>query len=214
MTQFILVDNDKKVFGPQQWDSMGFSLLLLNQYGMNISLNEREPLGVFRLNNELAFFPVEINSPTYNPAYQTLSNEKIEIRDTSAILTYDVIDIPVEVAKSQALSTLASLRYDKQSSGMKFGDTTIATDTSSQALLNGAYNLALHDAELTIQFKTKKGWININAEQIILLAVGVGKFIQKCFSVEKIHYDKIMAMSSSEQIFNYIEHHLTDGWPE
>ena len=177
-------------------------------------MNEQAPTGVFRINNTVAIYPVDIILPTYNQKYQKLVNSKTEIKDTSVVITQDVVDVPVSNAKSQALANLATIRFEKQSSGMKYQNTIIATDTSSQALLNGAYNLALHDSTTTIQFKSQNGWMTITAEQIIQLAIGVGKFIQQCFSVEKIHSDRIMAMSTTEQVIDYVDTKIQNGWPE
>jgi len=88
--------------------------------------------------------------------------------------------IPADVLKAYA----ADARYRAETGGLTINGQTIATDRESQTLITGAYNLALQDPNLTINWKTGAGFVQIDAPTMIAIATAVAQHVQSCFTKE------------------------------
>jgi hypothetical protein len=89
-----------------------------------------------------------------------------------------------QYTKAQLTGYAASKRYDVEVGGMTITGIPIATDRQSQAMINGAFNLASQNAALALQFKTESGFVSLTAAQIIGIAVAVATHVQNCFAKE------------------------------
>lgn len=78
----------------------------------------------------------------------------------------------------------AELRYGAETNGIDIGGSTIATDRQSQALINGAFNLAQADPNTVFRFKTADGFMTLDAAAIQIIAIEVGRHVQACFAKE------------------------------
>ncbi|UPT85178.1 DUF4376 domain-containing protein [Bradyrhizobium barranii subsp. apii] len=79
----------------------------------------------------------------------------------------------------------AAVRYDKEVGGISVGGMSVSTDRVSQSMINGAYNMAAHDASFTTKWKAENGnFTPLDAPTIIALAVAIGQHVAACFSTE------------------------------
>lgn len=122
-----------------------------------------------------------------------------------------VPDIPLAMLKQQKTAELAALRYEKEIAGITVNGAAIATDRTSQALVNGAYSYSLLNPAVHIDWKTASGaWAQIDAATISGIAGAVAAHVQACFSAERVHAEAIAALETAEEVAAY---DASTGWP-
>jgi Domain of unknown function (DUF4376) len=86
---------------------------------------------------------------------------------------------------AQLSAYAASLRYTKETEGIAVNGAAVATDRESQAMINGAYNMATRDPTFTTQWKMATGaFVQIDATTIASIATAVGAHVATCFAKE------------------------------
>lgn len=93
-------------------------------------------------------------------------------------------DIPAPT-KQELLAYAAAKRWEKEVSGITVSGVQVMTDERSQGLINGAYNMAKENSELTVEFKATSGWLTLDAATVIGIGQAVGAHVQACFATEK-----------------------------
>lgn len=93
-------------------------------------------------------------------------------------------DIPAPT-KQELLAYAAEKRWEKEASGVTVNGVVVMTDERSQGLINGAYNMAKENSELTFEFKAASGWLTLDAATVIAIGMAVGAHVQTCFAIEK-----------------------------
>jgi hypothetical protein len=78
----------------------------------------------------------------------------------------------------------ANKRYAVETAGITIGGSTIATDRESQAMITGAYNYLQANPAESVQFKTKNGFVDLDATAMTVIATAVGAHVQACFARE------------------------------
>jgi len=92
----------------------------------------------------------------------------------------------LDEAKAEAKARIAAQRYEVETGGITLPDgSAIRTDRESQALINGAYNMARDGYAAAVDFKGADGWVSIPAATMLQIAVAVGQHVQSCFSRER-----------------------------
>lgn len=87
--------------------------------------------------------------------------------------------------KTQLKAYAASARYDKETGGISVGGVDVRTDRESQAMINGAYNMAARDGTFTTKWKGANGsFSTLTAATITALATAIGQHVAACFSAE------------------------------
>ena len=81
---------------------------------------------------------------------------------------------------------LSSLKTDKEKAGCMFMDCLIQTDPESQAKITGTLMMMNTGLIPSVDFKTKNGFINLDATQFQTMAVVVATHVQICFKAESI----------------------------
>lgn len=91
-----------------------------------------------------------------------------------------------QFTKAQLTAYSASARYNREVGGTTVNGVAVATDRDSQAMLNGAFNMATQNNAFTTQWKNPDGsFTQLNAATIIAIAVAVGQHVANCFSTEQ-----------------------------
>lgn len=96
----------------------------------------------------------------------------------------DGLDLPA-LRKADLLNYLSVKRWMLETGGIEVSGMQVRTDRESQALINGAYNMAKENDEFTTDFKAAGGFVTLTAPQIIAVALAVGAHVAACFGVEK-----------------------------
>ena len=86
--------------------------------------------------------------------------------------------------KPELIQYSASVRYDKEVSGITVSNNFIFTDRQSQAMINGIVTMVQLQPDVVINFKTGSGFIEANLQIIMNIATSVASHIQTCFSME------------------------------
>lgn len=107
---------------------------------------------------------------------------------------YDVIDIPPPTP-DELKAMAATLRWQKETGGVTVQGATIDTSRESQALINGAFNLAKDDSDTIIRFKAAAGFVTLDASTMIAIGMAVAHHVQACFAQEGDVVDAIEAGS-------------------
>ena len=112
---------------------------------------------------------------------------------------WQILHLEISVPEFKAIKKreIASLRYEKEISGIIFGDYLIATDRDSQSLITGAALAAIQDSSYTVRWKTASGFITLTSDQILSVAQAVRTHVQGCFDKEA---DLTAAIDEAESI--------------
>ena len=95
--------------------------------------------------------------------------------------------------KPELIQYTASVRYNKEVSGITVSNNFIFTDRQSQAMINGIVTLVQLQPNTVINFKTGSGFIEANSQIIASIATSVATHIQNCFNLESEAIQQIEA---------------------
>ena len=106
--------------------------------------------------------------------------------------------------KADAISRLASRRWQAETGGMTFNGAPVATDDRSKALIYGARGR-------TVKFKTASGqFVPLSASETEALADAVADHVQACFDRES---DLLDAINAAETVEELEAVDISSGWP-
>lgn len=116
--------------------------------------------------------------------YQDLDSGTLTFDGTTVTVTYAAVDLSLERAKEQALSDIASKRYDVEVGGVDLNGTVVSTDRESQNKYIAVRIIAKEDPAYTVTWKTLNGFVTLDATSIISIADGVRNHVQSCYDRE------------------------------
>ena len=126
---------------------------------------------------------------------------------------YTIQDKTLDALKAEVRQAVASHRYDKEVGGIEFGEAMVATDRGSQSMLNAAVSRAKEDSAFTVDWKTKNGFVTLDAPSLIALGNAVSDHVEQCFSAEcKVDRDHITPATEVEDLANLDVGSLFDGY--
>lgn len=140
----------------------------------------------------------------------------------AATVTYALTDLSADEIAAELASTRASIkatvtarRFTAETGGITIGGMTIRTDRESQALINGAYNLARDMlagdvAETPIEFKGASGWTQIAPAEMVAVGRAVAAHVQACFAHERALHDDIDVAATTADVLAV---DINTGWP-
>lgn len=135
-------------------------------------------------------FPTDVATASILVAALTQAEREVISFDGSALVGPDpvinkllALDLPAK-RKEALLEYAAAKRFSLETGGLEIGGTSVRTDRESQALINGAFNMAKQDENFTTKFKGVAGFVDLNATQIIAIAMAVGAHVAACFAAE------------------------------
>ena len=135
-----------------------------------------------------------------------INNEPVTIVPEEPI----ILEPTLEEVKEAKLSSLASIRYEKEIGGIAVSGATIATDRASQALITGAYVSLKQGFISSVNWKGENSWVTLTLVEIEPIAQAVCNYVQACFTKECILAQQISNLSSIADIENF---DINSGWP-
>lgn len=111
-------------------------------------------------------------------------------------------DVDFEKIKEDKIQEIAHARYNEEISGINVGGFNINTDRESQSLITAAAFSALQDPSYTCRWKTKDGFVTLDANTIIQMATAVRNHIQNCFNKEDQLLTEIENATTVEELNN------------
>lgn len=130
--KYAIVHNNQIKVGPRDYH-IGFfnDYLQLNNVSYNFPFDA--PIEAVAINDEISLVPVQDPEiPNHNPITEQLAGPIYDVSATLITGTYNVVDIPIDVARSKMKEILASIRYFKENTVIEITvqDTLVKVDTS------------------------------------------------------------------------------------
>ncbi|WP_317847503.1 DUF4376 domain-containing protein [Pseudomonas sp. HTZ2] len=113
---------------------------------------------------------------------------------------------PEPLPEPDWLALIAARRYQAEIGGIELAGLPIATDDRSKLLINGAAARAARDSGYTLKWKTDEGFIDLPADQVLVMADAVADHVQACFDREA----ELLAAVADGSITAEM---LEQGWP-
>lgn len=119
---------------------------------------------------------------------------------------WDGNNFKIEDPNKKMQDKIASIRYMKEVKGIIVDGIKVNTDDRSKLLINGAALESIRDPSYLLRWKTSEGFIELNAEQVLLIACAVRRHVQSCFDRESELLDHLENNTFEETM-------LDEGWP-
>ena len=104
------------------------------------------------------------------------------------------------------LALIAARRYQAEIGGITIAGLPVDTDDRSKLLINGAATRATRDSGYVLKWKTAEGFIDLPAEQVLIMADAVSDHVQECFNREAELQAAVADGSITAEM-------LEQGWP-
>ena len=153
--------------------------------------------------NNLAIYICDVTKPILGIGQYYASSPTISQNGNRITVVYSVLDRPIEEFRKNKLEDLASYRFTKETAGINLNGSIIATDLVSQAKINGAWSGSQVNPNILINWKSKNGWVKINAQEITAIAMSVFNYVQACYTNEEVHSLAIAALTTNADIEAY-----------
>lgn len=170
MRYVVYNDLGQKVLGPTYW-----SPVVAEMVGLKSNLNP--PVCPWAKNGH-TLREVEEGTPLpFQSEGQTgtIVNEKF---------IPDYVDWSKEEAKEKLKADLAEFRYNKEIEGIAVDGVTYDTDRFSQMKFLGAFVRASSDPTYLVKWKSKDGFVTLDQEAMMNVALTVSHYIQDCYTRE------------------------------
>lgn len=112
--------------------------------------------------------------------------------------------------KEKYKQQIAEKRWEVETGGMVLMGIPLNTDPISQTKYIGAHLSASQNPNYTVKWKTANGFMNLDANTIILIADSVRTFVQNCFNHES---DLVTAVDSANTISELSTVDIDNDWP-
>lgn len=87
--------------------------------------------------------------------------------------------------KEELKNYSASVRYEKETAGISIANNVIWTDRQTQATITGIVTLMSINPSIVINYKTKTGFIAMDVNTAMTVALAIAGHVQACFDKEK-----------------------------
>ena len=104
--------------------------------------------------------------------------------ETPASLLMIVDGWSPEPAPVDLYAYAATKRYAVETGGVVIDGMRVMTDRQSQSLITGAYNYVQANPDVTVNFKTASGFVELTAAQMTAIANAVGAHVKASFAAE------------------------------
>lgn len=144
--------------------------------------------------------------------YKATLSGSVELTPTEE-QEYDALQLSwssLDAKKKRLKERITDIRWQKETGGYYFNGNLINTEISSQGKLGNAKLMAIGNANLNFDWKTKDGqFISKTSAQLIEMYDAVSSYIQACFAAEKNHYTAVDALTEQ----NVDAYDITVNWP-
>jgi hypothetical protein len=194
---YILVQNRQTVLlGPINWRQR-FIQTEINELidSGEITEDYKVPAteqGYIKINDEFEIFPASLESIGYDPIHEQLAGPFWTFEDNSAIGSYTVVPLDINIAKSNLKQITAAERYRKQNSGttVTISDNTFFVNTDKETI-NSLLSLAETTGTDVINYKSPNGFIPMTGADIRSVVDQIHQHIQTHFDWEKTIHETI-----------------------
>lgn len=119
-------------------------------------------------------------------------------------------DIDLTEIRAEKKSTLAAIRWSKETQGTEINGIPVGTDDRSRSTYLGMLMAVQFDPNYTVNFKAADGnFITLDAMGISAVAFGVRDYVQQCFNREQELIADIDAATTAQEIADI---DIENGW--
>ena len=108
--------------------------------------------------------------------------------------------IDVEKMKIRKITELADARWQEETSGFTYNGHEFHTDREARNNIFQTYIASLNDPDFAVVWKTKDGWLSMNAEDFIELYNNFWEFLQGLYQKEKALQEQVEAATTIEEL--------------
>ena len=113
---------------------------------------------------------------------------------------------PVPEPAPDWMALIAARRWAAETGGIALAGMPVDTDDRSKLLINGAALRASRDSGYTLHWKTVEGFIDLPADQVLIMADAVSDHVQACFTRESELQAAVIDGSITAEM-------IEQGWP-
>lgn len=219
---FVIVENEYVILGPMEWRPTFFQNTLLDELGIEFGVPHsnivRRPIQV---TDTVRILPFDgYTRPPINNKIQEYEGPFYNFTDSAATGYFTVVDKPVDTVKGELKKTVASRRWEKETSGLKFTvqgvDVWLYTDREKRtAYTNGVagqwkVQLAGRTSLIKIAGSTTpeaiteevdrpvgESWLTLTAEDLASMTAAIQSHVQDAFNWEAT---KVAEIDSKETL--------------
>ena len=114
---------------------------------------------------------------------------------------------PIPEPAPDWMTLIAARRWAAETGGIVLAGMPVDTDDRSKLLINGAALRASRDSNYTLHWKTVEGFIDLPADQVLIMADAVSDHVQACFTRGSELQAAVVDGSITAEI-------IEQGWPE
>lgn len=199
---YALIYNNEIKVGPREWNKRVFEFeynILTNQTA-NLP-SEWTSTEVITIDANTSIVPVYHTDDEYNPKIEQPAGPTLTVYADHVDAHMGKVDKDINQVKAELKAVVATLRYEKEISGVDVNGMHVMTDRSSQAMLSGATNYVNLSPLATINWKAADGtWSEINQVQVEAMALAVAGHVQSCFSQEMTYNGQIDACTTLAEL--------------
>lgn len=108
--------------------------------------------------------------------------------------------LDIEQLKAKKIAELADARWREEVEGYMYNGHEFHSDRESQDRFFQAYMASLSDPNFTATWKTKDGWLEMNAEDFVELYNNFWEFLQGLYQKEKALQEQVEAVTTIEEL--------------
>lgn len=201
---YAVVYQNRVIVGPMDWNRGIFQGSLARQ-GVNVLLPRAAPAELpLSVSNDAKIMSVLENKPSYNPMVEYLYGPLWEITDTHAVANYQVVDSPIDAARTNFRAQAADERYKKETAGVtvQIQGIAVTADTSRDGRSIFVQALGVMQDGQTLNWKFPEGWLVLTKSDLATVVSAGASHIQSCFDWEKQINDQIDAATTKQQLLD------------
>ena len=208
MTAYTLLNNERIVVGPRDWNPAYFQHFLFQDFNIDFQLSESPIIEPIIFNDNLKLVPTSFaENPQIDPNFEVIAGPRFSYDENgNHIASYYAKELPLDDIKSNLLSSVSNNRYVKET-------TPITRDINGKSLtlytnreLRSSYSqtLILAPDEYSSQWKFPEGFISIDKSDLQQIVLEINNHIQSCFDWEASKTIEINSVTTSEELRNII----------
>jgi hypothetical protein len=203
---YAVIYKNRVIVGPMSWNR-GIFQGSLEKENVQVLLprnaldSEEFPLII---NEDVKIMEVQENYPELNSLVEHYYGPLWDLTGKKAIANYDVVDTPIELAKSNFKQKIADERYKKEIENIKITlqdvEVTIDTTREGRNVFIQKY-VAMGENDL-VNWKFPEKWLLLNKSEFEQIIFSLSLHIQNLFDWEKTINDQIDATTTKEELLS------------
>jgi hypothetical protein len=199
---YAVIYKNRVIVGPMAWNRAIFQGALERQQIVTQLPRVAPDSLPLIINADARITRVEEQRPTLNSMVEYYYGPMWDLSGDTAIANYDVMDSPIEAARSNFINQAAEERWKREESGttMMVQDQQVSLDTSREGRNIFLQKYSLMAESDTVNWKFPEGWIMLTKSELGHIVATGAAYIQSCFDWEKDIHDQIQSAQTKSEL--------------